>query len=311
MNSEALKIFSEELKASREKAGISLQQIVQKTKIDIKFLAAIEDGNFDILPEIYIRAFIKEYASCIDLNPNDVIQKYEIAKHGFSKSNSVKKNAITKEKIETEVTEKEKPSKIIEDESIKNFEETKNKVSPSSNGKRIEIKLNYIIGQLILVAAFAILYFSIIYNPNPEIVTENTTEENQNPDSRFEVENLDTAKVNTSLNIEETKNIQPDSLNLSIETLGDVWIKVIKDGKNVHQKRVPKDSKLKFKAKEKFSVSVGNAGAVKILYNGKELQNFGKIGEIKNVVITPDTIKYLTIKRDDKKSDSAKNRRTP
>jgi cytoskeletal protein RodZ len=316
MNSEALKIFSEGLKVSREKAGISLQQIAQKTKIDIKFLAAIEDSNFDILPEIYIRAFIKEYASCIDLNPNDVIQKYDAAKLGFSKSNSVEKNAIEKEKIETEVTEKEiiekeEPAKLIEDESIKISEENKNKVSPSSNGKRIEIKLNYIIGGLILLAAFAILYFSIIYNPNPEIVTENTTEENQSSDSRFEVENLDTAKVNASSNIEETTNIQPDSLNLSIETLGDVWIKVIKDGKNVHQKMVPKDSKLKFKAKEKFSVSVGNAGAVRILYNGKELQNFGKIGEIKNVVITPDTIKFLTIKRDDKKSDSAKNRRTP
>ena len=61
MSLEELKKFSNELKEHREKTGITLQQISQKTKIDIKFLKSIEESNFDILPEIYIKAFIKEY----------------------------------------------------------------------------------------------------------------------------------------------------------------------------------------------------------------------------------------------------------
>lgn len=299
MSVEELKFFSEELKGSREKAGISLQQIAQKTKIDIKFLQAIEDSNFDILPEIYIRAFIKEYATCIDLNPNDVIQKYEIAKHGYPKSNTL-----------TTIKEKENQSKIIADEEIIAPNDNDKKVTQLANSKKINIKLNYVFGGLILLAAFAILYFSIIYNPNPEIITDSNTDIIQNSESRFELENQNTTTISDKPK-DESNNIKPDSLSLAIETLGDVWIKVIKDGKNVHQKMVKKDSKLEFKAKDKFSVSVGNAGAVRIFYNSKELQNFGKIGEIKNVVITPDTIKFLTIKRDDKKSDTAKNRRTP
>ena len=43
--------LSEELKASRIRAGITLQQLAGKTRIDIKFLEYFEDGNFSFLPE--------------------------------------------------------------------------------------------------------------------------------------------------------------------------------------------------------------------------------------------------------------------
>ena len=82
MATEALKKFAEELKIARESKEISLQQIANKTRIDIKFLNAIESANFDILPEIYIKAFIKEYANLVELDPKEVINKYEFARTG-------------------------------------------------------------------------------------------------------------------------------------------------------------------------------------------------------------------------------------
>ena len=46
MSSESLKKFSEELKTHREKNDVSLQQIHGRTRIDIKFLKAMEEGKF-------------------------------------------------------------------------------------------------------------------------------------------------------------------------------------------------------------------------------------------------------------------------
>ena len=57
--------FSEELKEARIKNGLTLQQIAAKTRIDLKFLENLENGNFAFLPELYIKAFIREYAKLV------------------------------------------------------------------------------------------------------------------------------------------------------------------------------------------------------------------------------------------------------
>ena len=53
--------LSEELKAARIRSGLSLQLLAAKTRIDLKFLENIEDGNFSFLPELYVKAFLKEH----------------------------------------------------------------------------------------------------------------------------------------------------------------------------------------------------------------------------------------------------------
>jgi len=53
---------------------------------------------------------------------------------------------------------------------------------------------------------------------------------------------------------------------------------------------------MNFSSKKNFSVSVGNAGAVKLFYNNKPIENIGKAGEMKNVYITPEAVRLYTIK---------------
>ena len=54
--------FYIELKDLRISKEISLEDLESKTKINIKYLTAIEKGNFDILPTPYLRLFIRAYA---------------------------------------------------------------------------------------------------------------------------------------------------------------------------------------------------------------------------------------------------------
>ena len=81
-----LKKFAEDLREARIKSGISLQQIHFKTRIDIKFLEAIENGDFDILPEVYLRAIIREYVNFIGLDEKVEMYKYDLAKAGKPKA---------------------------------------------------------------------------------------------------------------------------------------------------------------------------------------------------------------------------------
>ncbi|RZP21308.1 helix-turn-helix domain-containing protein [bacterium] len=54
--------FYKELKDLRISKEISLEDLESKTKINVKYLNAIEQGDFDILPTPYLRLFIKAYA---------------------------------------------------------------------------------------------------------------------------------------------------------------------------------------------------------------------------------------------------------
>lgn len=73
-----MEIFSEQLKKQREEKKIRLSDVAVQTRISMKFLEAIEAGNFEILPETYIRAFIRDYAKAIGLDPDETIKRFDL-----------------------------------------------------------------------------------------------------------------------------------------------------------------------------------------------------------------------------------------
>ena len=54
------------LKEHRESKSIQIEEISEYTKINPKYIEAIEEGNFDILPNVYMRLFLRSYASYLD-----------------------------------------------------------------------------------------------------------------------------------------------------------------------------------------------------------------------------------------------------
>lgn len=65
------------LKARREALGLSLEDIFQHTRINPAYLEALETGRFDVLPETYIRLFLRKYAQEIGLDPTEMLGHYE------------------------------------------------------------------------------------------------------------------------------------------------------------------------------------------------------------------------------------------
>lgn len=70
--------IGERLKEAREEKNISLEDLQETTKIQKRYLIAIEEGNYNILPgKFYAKAFIKEYASAVGLNAQELLQEFE------------------------------------------------------------------------------------------------------------------------------------------------------------------------------------------------------------------------------------------
>ena len=62
------------LKAAREKKGYTLDDLQQITKIQKRYLIAIEENNFEALPgQFYVRAFVRQYASTVGLDGDAIV----------------------------------------------------------------------------------------------------------------------------------------------------------------------------------------------------------------------------------------------
>ncbi len=70
--------IGEKLRKARKNKNLTLEELEERTKIRKKYLRAIEEGNYEIIPgHIYIKAFIKGYANEIGLKGEEMVKKYE------------------------------------------------------------------------------------------------------------------------------------------------------------------------------------------------------------------------------------------
>ncbi|MFN0123987.1 MAG: RodZ domain-containing protein [Blastocatellia bacterium] len=70
--------LGEELKQARENKGISLRQISDATHIGIRFLQAIEQNNYKLLPGgIFNKAFIKSFARYVGIDEEHALARYQ------------------------------------------------------------------------------------------------------------------------------------------------------------------------------------------------------------------------------------------
>jgi len=67
--------FGSRLRGERERRGISLDSIAEKTKIKKSFLESLERGDFSKWPAgtVFRRAYVRDYATAIGLSPESVI----------------------------------------------------------------------------------------------------------------------------------------------------------------------------------------------------------------------------------------------
>jgi len=66
------------LRKARLDQKISLDDLQEVTKIRKRYLEAIEEGNYKVLPgSFYVRAFIKSYAEAVGLDPTEVLNMYQ------------------------------------------------------------------------------------------------------------------------------------------------------------------------------------------------------------------------------------------
>jgi len=73
-----LKEIGAQYRQAREKRNITIESVSEQNKIQKRFLRAIEEGSWDIIPgEVYLRGFLRTYANLLDLDAQEILSIYD------------------------------------------------------------------------------------------------------------------------------------------------------------------------------------------------------------------------------------------
>jgi len=277
--------FAEQLKKARLKKGISLQQIAAKTRIDIKFLEAIDNGNFSFLPDLYVKAFLRQYAKSVDLDENETIKKYDDALNGkFIEDDEPK--SLLEQKIEIRTDEPALPK----EKQVPVFDATTSANKPKSKTDDLNKKLRLLIYAAGVILVGVVIYFAMS-NRTSTIVVEEVPYEKvlEETRDRYEVKE---EKVDSSAAIP----LDADSLVLQFintDAVDSAWVMVIHDDSFKEDFLLYPGRSKTVRARENLKFTLGNSGVIMLKLDDQQLSFEGRKASVRHYEISRKGIQRL------------------
>ena len=272
-----------ELKQEREKKKISLAQIAADTRISLRYLQSIEEGRYGDLPGgVYNRAFIKSYCESINLDPREILERYDA-------------------EVESHIPEKSKKAALM--------------IPPRNS---FSIPTPILIWSIMLLISAVGLFFSRgwiseSFSPyfSDKSVADARDQTLATPTSYPESESTDISSIPISKSPVETgsspqvkvvaqnparstnesmtnPSMEPipsgttveAKLRLEIIAKEQCWISVDADGQPTSRRLMEPGEERVFNAAERLFILIGNAGGVQLKLNGQPTKPLGNPGEV-------------------------------
>lgn len=265
--------IGKELKELRLSKGLSLKEVSEITRINLKYLEYLEENNFTFLPPVYVRSFLKNYVKALDGDEKKFIENLDAILYS------------------TEINETKSPEQNSQNQTLESTEAPR----PTKEfliGKTNILTLKNVSFVIISLLVLVIIAFLII---NREQKTENS-EIKSKGENEVMYEELQEEK---SVNFD---NIAfSDSLILGILARDSVWIQVKMDNSVVQEVYLRNGEQANFKAKENFQLLVGNAGGIKLFLNETELPFTGVKGSVRRLKVDKNGVELIQVKNEPKK----------
>ena len=71
-------LLGQQLSKARKKFGVSLEEVEENIKVRAKYLEALENGDYRVLPSnVYVKGFLQSYCGFLGLNFYDIYEMYQ------------------------------------------------------------------------------------------------------------------------------------------------------------------------------------------------------------------------------------------
>jgi len=275
-------------RARREK-GLQLEEIAEQTRINLKYLQDIEQGNFDFLPRPYVVAYLKIFARLVGLDADGLVKKWREREAALASAEADTVDAaVVPPKIETR--EFSQPA-VASQPSYKPPAPLHVEQQPPP--ATIPYVKEIAAGLALLTGMALLLYFSTTSSKRdvspPEPVKEIPFEQVAKETETQQTQSPPTAIVPS----EPVKK----PMRLEIRAEDRVWVQVVTDKRDSVESMMRAGNFQAWNALEQFYVRMGDAGAVRIILDGKDLGLAGSSGQVGGVLITQEGIKSRRLSR--------------
>lgn len=249
----------------REKLRLSVDDVSNVIKIRAHILSDIEAGEFDKLPGVYMKAFVRDYAKFLKLN----IDVDELINSIAPKDN-------------LEILAEESGKKTDAKQALpKKYEDIFSEKKIKKNFFNRTTVATYLIYTALVLILIAILYFAFFSSKSKDSTNSQPSDSVSETTEVLADESLAKTQSGTIV----------DSMKLNILAKEVVWLRLANDGINSKQIVLNPGNELEMRAWEYFTLTCDKASGIEVRRNGELLPVLSNRGTVvRNVKITRNDI---------------------
>jgi len=281
------------LKHAREEKGFSLEEVANALCVRKSTVEAIESGDWHGLPHpVYVRGYATQYASFVDaLNlfqvevaSEETPPPEEEQQSAPVERQTVPRRPVVRFKFKTAAGMALAASVVV---AFLIFENTQRLVPRTPLPQRHAAQSGSTAVAATPVAQPAVDYQkaetdqpAVDYQ---KLGTAQAAEYQKAPaEASSDVQKVAVDPATSTYNDQEEKLVL-ETKKLMIACRERTWVRILIDGSETKEFMMNPDEVVMFNAKDKFDLLIGNAGGVKIFYNGKDTGFTGEDGEVKRI----------------------------
>lgn len=251
-----LKEIGELLKRTREEKGLTLIDLQARTKIRLRYLQAIEEGELGKIPlgEVYLKGFLKAYAGALGLDGQAILERYHKTLQPVPPP--------TPPEISPPVPAR--PGLTI--------------------SRPVSLSLFFLLLLVLAAGAVSFLNRKAEAPSSPPISEPSPPPASYNPPPPQPAPKPPEIKAteNTPSRIVYVVKAEKLLLTASFEDL--CWVGVEVDGQTRLEENVPRGKTLTWEGKESIKIRAGKPWVIKVNLNGVDLGPGGEYGPVRDLV---------------------------
>lgn len=294
----------------RETKGLTVDEVASKTRIRADFVRAIEEGNYARLPDqVFARGFVRSYARSLGLDEEDALQRFvQSAGSYYDRQNERER---LKQKQEEEDRRRRASRKAVGVAIAVAVASLVVLLTRQQSGQLIKRTASEFIGSPSdTTRPLSASRDTRAVSPGPveearsagKGVSAPSAEMNEAPQAAPPASTASSvpppAMASDSVPGELTARSEGPLAGLSVEGPGATeplvldleavelsWVVVQIDGGSPVEALLRPGERARWKAQDQFALTLGNAGGVKALLNGKPQKPFGQTGRVVRDVV--------------------------
>lgn len=262
------------LKEAREAQGCSIEEVSERTKIKCRYIQALEEESFDVLPgRVYAKGFLRSYARFLGLSSEELIDRFEkqykdLHSHGGTPDRMV---------------QLEKQFIVKDMASIPKTGDKRKKLFWQSRRRFVEYALFVVIVGLLVILGIQLSGKEADFQQDVSFRQEqggNSVAPKDFPGGNGQEKPV-APEANPEFSQSKGVGFERRGVDLVLTvTRESCWMRVVADGEVKYEGELTARQSRSFQADERIEVKLGNAGAVQAQLNGRDLGYMGKRGDV-------------------------------